>query len=50
MRPRAQWRTDMATIDPAELVFVDECGTHTPGDPPPSPGTPRHPGGWGGAT
>jgi hypothetical protein len=40
----------MATIDPAELVFVDECGTHTPGDPPPSAGTPRHPGGRGGAT
>src|SRR3712207_9479668 len=26
---RAQWRTAMAATDPAELVFVDECGTHT---------------------
>ncbi|HYN94424.1 MAG TPA: IS630 family transposase [Pilimelia sp.] len=26
---RAQWHSDMATTDPARLVFVDECGTHT---------------------
>ncbi|MGR7026517.1 IS630 family transposase [Geodermatophilus sp. URMC 62] len=26
---RARWRTDMAATDPAKLVFVDECGTHT---------------------
>ncbi|MGR7023040.1 IS630 family transposase [Geodermatophilus sp. URMC 62] len=26
---RAQWRTDMSPVDPARLVFVDECGTHT---------------------
>src|SRR3954452_5570168 len=26
---RATWRTDMAGVDPARLVFVDECGTHT---------------------
>src|SRR3712207_8900414 len=27
---RAAWRTEMASIDPAQLVFVDECGTPTP--------------------
>ena len=26
---RARWRTDVQQIDPARLVFVDECGTHT---------------------
>ncbi|MGR7025939.1 IS630 family transposase [Geodermatophilus sp. URMC 62] len=26
---RTRWRTDLATIDPTQLVFVDECGTHT---------------------
>src|SRR3712207_9573848 len=26
---RAAWRTERASIDPAQLVFVDECGTHT---------------------
>jgi transposase len=26
---RAEWREQMATLDPARLVFVDECGTHT---------------------
>jgi transposase len=26
---RAAWREQMATVDPARLVFVDECGTHT---------------------
>src|SRR4051794_36934848 len=26
---RAQWRTQMGEVDPARLVFVDECGTHT---------------------
>src|SRR4051794_18234287 len=26
---RARWRAQMSTIDPARLVFVDECGTHT---------------------
>jgi transposase len=25
---RAAWRTDLATLDPSRLVFVDECGTH----------------------
>src|SRR5436309_3437421 len=26
---RAEWRTQMCEFDPARLVFVDECGTHT---------------------
>jgi transposase len=26
---RAQWREQMDGVDPARLVFVDECGTHT---------------------
>ena len=26
---RARWRQDMGGVDPARLVFVDECGTHT---------------------
>ena len=26
---RARWRTDMAQTDPSQVVFVDECGTHT---------------------
>src|SRR4051794_6613355 len=26
---RAQWRTDLQQVDPAQVVFVDECGTHT---------------------
>jgi len=26
---RARWRTDVQQIDPAQLVFVNECGTHT---------------------
>jgi DDE superfamily endonuclease/Homeodomain-like domain-containing protein len=26
---RARWRTQMGGMDPALLVFVDECGTHT---------------------
>ena len=26
---RAAWRERMDTIDPARLVFLDECGTHT---------------------
>src|SRR5436190_1519862 len=26
---RARWRAQMGTLDPARLVFVDECGTHT---------------------
>jgi transposase len=26
---RAEWRAQMDTVDPARLVFVDECGTHT---------------------
>ena len=27
---RARWRTDVQRSDPAQLVFVDECGKHTP--------------------
>src|SRR4051795_11415178 len=26
---RAEWRDRMSGVDPARLVFVDECGTHT---------------------
>src|SRR3954469_17515120 len=26
---RAEWRRQMRGVDPARLVFVDECGTHT---------------------
>ncbi|HVI38376.1 MAG TPA: IS630 family transposase [Gaiellales bacterium] len=26
---RARWRSRMGSLDPARLVFVDECGTHT---------------------
>jgi transposase len=26
---RAAWRAELATVDPARLVFVDESGTHT---------------------
>jgi transposase len=26
---RAEWRDQMGGVDPARLVFVDECGTHT---------------------
>src|SRR3954447_25383579 len=26
---RARWREQMGGVDPARLVFVDECGTHT---------------------
>jgi hypothetical protein len=26
---RARWRTDVQRSDPAQLVFVDECGEHT---------------------
>src|SRR4051795_792699 len=26
---RARWRDQMSGVDPARLVFVDECGTHT---------------------
>jgi transposase len=27
--PHAAWRAEIATVDPARLVFVDERGTHT---------------------
>src|SRR3954451_6140259 len=30
---RARWRDQMSGVDPARLVFVDECGTHTALDP-----------------
>jgi hypothetical protein len=27
---RARWREEVGRLDPERLLFVDECGTHTP--------------------